>query len=380
VAACVGMGISPSLGTTSRGELSVDQTILDKYSLTLRSYNPPKFDAPNAAAMKYLEDNGYVAFSAAASADEVKRAIDLFWHHVEATTSARRAEPMSWEFFGFGASVGILSGSFGNSEFLWYCRALPKVMQIFQAIWQTTDVLTSFDGCGAFRPPEVKESWLTIGNWYHIDQNIKYKPHRICVQGLLNLYASGPLDGGLVVIPGSHVICERFFTTHPELAPPDKRDFVKMTHYDCPELWANAKPVKLCLDAGDFVCWDSRTVHCNQGCTPNASLPPPTELRRLVAYICMTPTSFVTSHSLHKFVLRRAAAYQRGVSTTHWPHEFHPSSGPAPNWHPPVLSQAQRQLLLGSSHCDSIDLTKLIKEYSEEDGDDDKPKDKYAKE
>jgi hypothetical protein len=50
------------------------------------------------------------------------------------------------------------------------------------------------------------------------------------------------------------------------------------------------------------------------------------ELRRLVAYVCMTPASFATD--LDVLVRKRVRAFQNAQTTTHWPHDFRPSSYP----------------------------------------------------
>eukprot|EP00026_Physarum_polycephalum_P008583 Phypoly_transcript_08671.p1 GENE.Phypoly_transcript_08671~~Phypoly_transcript_08671.p1 ORF type:complete len:166 (+),score=20.99 Phypoly_transcript_08671:917-1414(+) len=86
------------------------------------------------------------------------------------------------------------------------------------------------------------------------------------------------------------------------------------------------QPVKLCLEPGDFVMWDSRTVHCNHPPTklsddPSAS----TSLKRLVGYVCMSPAKM--AKDLGSLIENRVFAFNNGISTSHWPHEYQPSSG-----------------------------------------------------
>jgi hypothetical protein len=41
-------------------------------------------------------------------------------------------------------------------------------------------------------------------------------------------------------------------------------DYAELNGNNITELWeSDLKPIKICLDQGDFACWDSRTVHCN---------------------------------------------------------------------------------------------------------------------
>lgn len=47
-------------------------------------------------------------------------------------------------------------------------------------------------------------------------------------------------------------------------------------------------PVKLVIEAGDLVLWDSRSIHCN--CPPTSPSSDPNaknRLKRLVAYVCI---------------------------------------------------------------------------------------------
>jgi len=159
----------------------------------------------------------------------------------------------------------------GQSEFLWFIRGLSSIDSIFQSIWDTDDLLTSFDGCGIFRPAEFKENnnsgkanpWVTQGGWFHVDQNGYRKPEMACVQGLMNFYNSGAKDGGLVVVPKSHLLFRKLFEVY-GVGDPTDGDFIPMKEYPIDELWHKDRVVyKLCLKPGDFALWDSRTIHCN---------------------------------------------------------------------------------------------------------------------
>lgn len=109
--------------------------------------------------------------------------------------------------------------------------------------------------------------------------------------------------------------------------------------------------IKVCLNPGDFVMWDSRVIHCN---TP-PKRKPVTEvsddgtiaLRRLVAYICMTPAD----HAKDKSVLeRKIEGYKKGVTTNHWPHEFkdHVAGYDIPKgFQVPPLTPYQQELITG---------------------------------
>ena len=143
----------------------------------------------------------YVVFSHLANTEEVEKAKNLFWDHIEDCTSSSvsRHDVSSWGdgnwpadpsngimfsmhlpprpfllfslllpprtlilppsifflLFSISTDLGI-----GQSSFLWYLRTLPNVKKAFAAIWGDDDLLVSFDGCGVFRPIEYPLSFL----------------------------------------------------------------------------------------------------------------------------------------------------------------------------------------------------------------------------
>lgn len=117
-------------------------------------------------------------------------------------------------------------------------------------------------------------------------------------------------------MPGSH-------TRHAEVCNDQtgtsKRDFVTVQPYlpGFPTM-----PRKLvCCRAGDLVLWDSRTIHCNTPAPqPDLGRLETKELLRAVAYVCMTPKRFASTETRR---LRRCG-FEARVSTSHWPHEYHP--------------------------------------------------------
>eukprot|EP00747_Dinoflagellata_sp_TGD_P140808 gnl/TRDRNA2_/TRDRNA2_176047_c0_seq3.p1 gnl/TRDRNA2_/TRDRNA2_176047_c0~~gnl/TRDRNA2_/TRDRNA2_176047_c0_seq3.p1 ORF type:complete len:250 (+),score=36.87 gnl/TRDRNA2_/TRDRNA2_176047_c0_seq3:83-832(+) len=150
--------------------------------------------------------------------------------------------------------------------------------------------------------------------------------------------------GSLVVVPRSHLHHDKVVSRN---HGPRGMDFVRLRNDD-PLLRdeAGPKPRLICCRAGDLVIWDSRTVHCNTpALVEDRELQCRAELLRAVAYVCMTPASWAPWAVIRK---RRAAA-AHGVGTTHWPHEFHPTTAPdlpAPDWAPRASMTPERQKLI----------------------------------
>jgi len=268
------------------------------------------------------------------------------------TPADRSPQPKSWDtpYWPDPVKVGIVNGDgVGQSEFLWFCRGINNVQQIFRRVWKEDELITSFDGFCIHRPFEYNVAFKTSGrSWYHVDQNGCKKPEKMCVQGLLNFFNAGETDGGLVVVPRSHTIFIEIFDKN-EAQFANMGDFVPIKDKS---IWEEIKrqglvPIKVCCGPGDFILWDSRTIHCNSPATIDRPLPrdgtllPP---RRLVAYICMTPAKRLTKEAHASRIL----AYQSGDTTSHWPEDVYISpsrKGTMPGYVPIELSAGQLALI-----------------------------------
>ena len=281
----------------------------------------PRFavDGGLADAMEYLDAHGYVVIAGVASEAELETSMGLLWDFLEGIGSGlQRGDVSTWGGQNWPADplTGILGYyGIGQSKFQWFIRGLPAVKEVFTKIWQTDDLLVSFDGCGLFRPVAQESRWKTASGWFHVDQNGLAKKGRHCVQGLVALTPANPRTGGLCVIPGSH----RHFDRIAQKQRP-ARDFVPIA-VDDPVLQEGGRLV--CCEAGDLLLWDSRTVHCNTPALEEPRLEPsqPPALQRAASYICMTPRSRATKEVL----AQRREAYLQNITTTHWPHEYWPA-------------------------------------------------------
>jgi ectoine hydroxylase-related dioxygenase (phytanoyl-CoA dioxygenase family) len=316
----------------------------------------PRFQVDDPAGYTYLEENGYVVFKNVATPDEIEMGISLAWDFIESLgigvsrndISTMNTDQWRSQLDPFGKGI-VTANGVGQSGFLWFARGLPSVIKIFSQIWKTEDLITSFDGFCIHRAFEYNQAWKTLSEgWYHLDQNGHHKPSKMCIQGFLNFYPSGPDDGGLVVVPKSHTIFNEIFRSRPFLAKRD--DFIVLANDR--DLWnkdlprAGLAPIKVCCEPGDFVLWDSRTIHSNcsarteRAIPKNAILPP----RRLVAYVCMTPASRLTP----EITGERINCYKTGQTTSHWPEEaFTPAARKnyGNNYRPVVLTPEQKKLI-----------------------------------
>lgn len=286
-------------------------------------------DSGREALLAHLDEHGFAVVAGVADEADVATAKDHLWDFLETETASalenggvqsigawRRGQPHTWSDAGFGRvgtqHNGIISAKgIGQSQLLWHCRTLPGVRAVFEAIWGTSELITSFDGANVFRPwhRDGAANWKTAGGWLHVDQGMS-KIGKHCVQGFLTLTDATAATGGLVVVPRSHTehtaLVEELTNNSGDFCPiPDGHPMLRRQRR------------LVCARAGDFVLWDSRTVHCN---TPAVEPPaaPADELLRSVAYICMTPREKANEGMLRQ----RRRAYEQRMTTSHWPHVY----------------------------------------------------------
>lgn len=88
----------------------------------------------------------------------------------------------------------------GHNPVSWNVRQNSKVIKAFEDIWNTDDLLTSFDGLSISLPCEyTKRGWYRGNTWWHTDQSYLRNDFE-CVQGLVNLYDVNPGDATLRVM------------------------------------------------------------------------------------------------------------------------------------------------------------------------------------
>jgi len=331
------------------GDKLVDKLIKDVHHLLettrplprmpIARYTVPKrFEAVDKDGwLRHLADLGFAVIANVVSDSEVQHAYSLLWDFIEGADQdgkIKRSDVKTWKDayedasgWPAGKADGIIhSKGIGQSQVLWYLRSLPSLKKVFTDIWGTEELVTSFDGAGVFRPYGHNPLWKitkTNQGWCHVDQ-AHQKQGLHCVQGLVTLRDATECTGGLVVVPGSH----RFYSSDVlrNYKPTSNGwNFIALDANDRVLTEGGGGPRMVCAKAGDLILWDSRTVHCN---TPplleDMDVLCGNELIRAVAYICMTPAAWCSSQTLSK----RSTAFEKGITTAHWPHEFYAMNTP----------------------------------------------------
>merc|ERR1712232_682211 len=272
----------------------------------------PRFAADDPGFIEHLTSHGYVIIKDVVSPDDRAEAEALLWQFLHEHGGFVRSDPSTWTDENFErigcVGTGIIDGAgIGQSDFLWHLRLLPLVRAAFAKIWDTDELLTSFDAASIFRPWQHEHLGFarTHGGWYHLDQG-RTLPGLQSVQGLVTLLDVDASTGGLVVVPGSH-------KKHAELV---RYQYAEDNYVSVPAsdpILELPKKLVTCR-AGDLVLWDSRCVHCNapgrRDLRPVVksveAISAPADLLRMVAYICMTPKSKASKEVLSQ----RCETYQ----------------------------------------------------------------------
>ena len=197
-----------------------------------------------------------------------------------------------------------------HEKFMWDARMEPGVMNPFIKMWNTDELLVSFDALNVTFPNRKDKPRKP--SWPHIDQSPLRNGVQCCVQGIINLSNSGPEDGGLVVFPGTHKLTKEFFDTQTDKATWDERDYYAFTDEQL-EWFAprGIKHQKVCAEAGDLLIWDSRTIHWGAEPTEKG------ETIRNVIYTSYAPVSMASAEALEA----KAKVFRAWEGTTHWPHD-----------------------------------------------------------
>ena len=199
----------------------------------------------------------------------------------------------------------------GHSETSWTCRL--KAKHIFDQIFGTEKLLTSFDGLAISQPPESgktkfsKEALSYDG--LHLDQG----PRRLglhAIQGSLYLEEAKEEDWCFKVITKSHKYFEEFFDEYKPNPHSEHRKLKK------PEVnWyleKGGKVKRIACPKGGMILWDSRTVHAG---APPVSGRENTDRWRYCVFVCLSPAKWASEKDYGE----KQHGYSNMRTSRHWP-------------------------------------------------------------
>ncbi|KAI5362356.1 hypothetical protein Slin14017_G075930 [Septoria linicola] len=183
-----------------------------------------------------------------------------------------------------------------HEDFAWAIRGEPGVVNAFGKVYDTEDLIVSFDAIN-FGFPNRKDIPANVP-WPHQDQD-PLKPGFRCLQGLAPIW----LPRSIIASSRTNLALQHGFGyTNNGMKWLEEQGY---------------KWEKICAEPGDLLVWDSRTPHYN--------LSSKTSQPRFCVYTCFMPVADATQEDL----VRKKDAFQRFVGTTHWPNARHVGSNQA---------------------------------------------------
>tara|TARA_Y100000590_G_scaffold470610_1_gene666923 strand:- start:12870 stop:13739 length:870 start_codon:yes stop_codon:yes gene_type:complete len=190
----------------------------------------------------------------------------------------------------------------GHQRHAWYLRTRPQVQDVFKYLWETEDLIVSYDGsCYISKSNKQKDNI-----WTHTDQAPNSKGLQ-CYQGFIAL--TNNKERTLVVYEGSHLIHDKYFTDRNIKSSKNWQLIDKVVVKSMSE-----KKRVLEVPAGSLVLWDSRTFHQNQYGKPETE-------ERIVQYVCYLPKNHIKNTKANR--VKRLRYFIEKRTTSHWPCPVH---------------------------------------------------------
>jgi len=244
--------------------------------------------------IKELEENGYTIIHNVYNNEEIEEYKREFFDWYKNT---KDVEKLHQVIHGNGIFKYF---EIGHQRFTWLARTNPKIINIFKELWNCDELVTGFDGC-CYYPSDYKGTEIY---WTHTDQS-SHKKGRHCYQSFLSLTSNN--ERSLLIYKGSHNLHEHYFKTLNIDAP---RDWCVLDKNYVSNL--EDKKVRVKVNAGDLVIWDSRTFHQNTCGDSNCNE------ERLVQYLCYLPKNNIKNDKIQQNLRREY--FEERYTTSHWPY------------------------------------------------------------
>ena len=240
---------------------------------------------------RQIEEHGYCVVENVISEEECENAYNMF-HEWKNTISDHDYIHNSVDPHGIYKYHQV-----GHTKHAWYIRTRPSVQAVFKELWNTQELIVSFDGCCYISKNSNKKD----KNWTHSDQ-APTKEGLQCIQGFVALTSNK--ERTFVVYEGTHNIHHKFFE---DRNIKNSKNWNRIPDQDI----KNMEHLKRVLNvpARSLVLWDSRTFHQNQYGKPYSE-------ERIVQYVCYLPKIILKIIQNDE---KRLNYYKDKRTTSHWP-------------------------------------------------------------
>ena len=242
---------------------------------------------------KQLENNGFCVITNILSKEEIENALLMF-------RNWQKTIPNHDWIHSIIDPHGIYKfHEVAHQEHAWYIRTNPKIIELYKKLWNTDELVVSFDG-SCYIPKELNKK---DNIWTHTDQASNTDGLK-CYQGFVSL--TDNKERTLVVYKGSHKLHKKYF---------EDRNINNSSNWNRIDLdyleSIKDKKIVLNIPAVSLVLWDSRTFHQNQYGKPNSE-------ERFVQYICYLPKNH--PNNTNNQTKKRKKYFEDRRNTSHWPY------------------------------------------------------------
>ena len=239
-----------------------------------------------------LTEKGYVVIPGILSPEEIQEAKDSFFQWKSALPNH---DVIHYKTDPHGIYKTMEAG---HQRHAWFIRTRPQVQDVFKKLWETDELIVSFDG-SCYIPKALQKA---DNIWTHTDQAPANKGLK-CYQGLVTLTSNK--ERTLVVYEGSHILHQPYFEERGQ----NHKNNWNLIETEYLEEIQDKKRV-LNIPAGSLVLWDSRTFHQNQYGKPGSE-------ERLVQYVCYFPKNHPKNTTA--MTRKRRGYFDTRRTTSHWP-------------------------------------------------------------
>ena len=269
----------------------------------MNTFRPKLFESADFENWKrYLDENGFIVLRNILQKETMITYFKLFakdWKYVSPNFDFHNKEtwtpsnsPMMWN------KGMVYWNGLSHSDFMWSLRIEPNILDIWQKLHNTKDLVSSFDAFSVYLSNKQKSN-----SWLHTDQSFESELYSI--QGAYNFLPVTENSSGFVVVLKSHKTYQTKKKSKTNFSQIDKDD----PHND--------KAVKLIIPENCFVLWNSKTIHANRGITDKKLI---YDFNRLTCYLTYFPKSLRTDEIFKK----RLNGYKEGITCSHFAVDYKP--------------------------------------------------------
>jgi hypothetical protein len=293
---------------------------LSRVSEAMRPVLQPYVDSGLLAKVLQTRDDlaqhGYAVVPSILSSDTCAELARAIWCALEQMTEGRvkSAHPdaalastdFPWRMHG----ILLMPSEISHLAPVWEARTGPA-LDVFALLYGTDRLLGSYDRLNMYPSLPTSSKPSRERPWLHTDQTPLRKGFH-CVQGYVDLYGTGPLDGGLVVCPGSHLAHHDYICNTLGERDVGADDWFRFSPEQIADIKQRFGWVKVQCPRGSLCLWDSRCFHQNEPPSPGGHA-------RLVIYTCNMPLACIPQDKRTALLAKKQDAFSQQRATSHWP-------------------------------------------------------------